>query len=66
MVRVLRDKTSGLYYKGSGEWTGRKEKAFVFADLAAAMECSQHLQRSFLELVLCFSGPGRDISFPLK
>lgn len=65
MIRMLREKKTGLYYQGPGEWTAHKRKALTFKDNDSAIECGRRLHRPYLELILCFTGTGRDIAFPL-
>ena len=65
MIRLLREKKSGLYYKGSGEWTPHKKNAFEFKDNQSAIACGRRLKWPAVELIFKFSGFGRDVAFPL-
>jgi hypothetical protein len=66
MIRMLREKKTGLYYQGPGEWTAYKRKALTFKDNHTAIACGRRLNRPYLELILSFTGAGRDIAFPLS
>jgi len=65
MIRLLREKKSGLYYKAPGEWTPHKQKAFAFKDNESAISCGRRLKWPDVELIFRFSGPGRDVAFPI-
>jgi hypothetical protein len=66
MIRLLREKKSGLYYKAGGEWTAYKRHALTFKDNQSAIACGLKLKRHTVELVLQFTGYGRDVAFPLQ
>jgi hypothetical protein len=65
VTRLLREKSSGLYYKGADGWTADKRKAFNFKDNASAIACGRRLKRGNLELILAFARTNRDVAFPL-
>lgn len=65
MRRVLRDKRTGRYYQAGGQWTAHQKHALEFKDNESAIDCGRTLNSSSLELVLRFTGYGRDIAFPL-
>ena len=66
MKRLLREKKSGLYYKAAGKWTADKRHAREFKDNQSAIDCGSKLGIRDMELVLQFTGYGRDIAFSLK
>ena len=66
MKRLLREKKSGLYYKSAGKWTADKRHAREFKDNQSAIECGAKLGIHSMELVLRFTGYGRDVAFSLK
>jgi len=66
MIRLLRERKSGLYYKGSGEWTPHKNNALEFKDNQSAIDCGRRLKWPDVELIFKFSGFGRDVAFPLS
>ena len=65
MRRVLRDKSTGQYYRSDGLWTARQKDALEFKDNQSAIDCGRKLHSRSVELVLRFTGYGRDIAFPL-